>query len=52
MQAAGVDVRISDVSAAIEEAMTSHEIEIDGKTMRVKPVRIHSTLSLLIKLRF
>ncbi|OAL31289.1 methionine aminopeptidase 2-1 [Fonsecaea multimorphosa] len=36
---AGVDVRISDVSAAIQEAMESHEVEIRGKTFPVKPVR-------------
>ncbi|KIW88919.1 methionine aminopeptidase, type II [Cladophialophora bantiana CBS 173.52] len=38
-RAAGIDVRISDVSAAIQEAMESHEVEIRGKTFRVKPVR-------------
>ncbi|KAJ5601560.1 methionine aminopeptidase 2 [Penicillium lagena] len=36
---AGVDVRISDVSAAIQEAMESYEVEIAGKTYPVKPVR-------------
>ncbi|KIW28671.1 methionine aminopeptidase 2-1 [Cladophialophora immunda] len=39
IKTAGVDVRISDVSAAIQEAMESHEVEIRGKTFRVKPVR-------------
>ena len=39
MQTAGVDVRICDVSAAIQEAMESHEVEIRGKTYPVKPVR-------------
>lgn len=38
-QNAGVDVRISDVSAAIQEAMESYEVEIGGKTYPVKPVR-------------
>ncbi|KAJ5678790.1 methionine aminopeptidase 2-like protein [Penicillium macrosclerotiorum] len=35
----GIDVRISDVSAAIQEAMESYEVEINGKTIPVKPVR-------------
>lgn len=38
-QTAGIDVRISDVSAAIQEAMESYEVEIGGKTYPVKPVR-------------
>ncbi|BCR86305.1 uncharacterized protein ACHE_30292A [Aspergillus chevalieri] len=36
---AGVDVRISDVSAAIQEAMESYEVQIGSKTFPVKPVR-------------
>lgn len=36
---AGVDVRISDVSAAIQEAMESYEVDINGRTMPVKAVR-------------
>eukprot|EP00873_Tetraselmis_striata_P040750 jgi/Tetstr1/461014/TSEL_006164.t1 len=36
---AGVDVRLCDVGAAIEEVMTSYQVEIDGKTFDVKPVR-------------
>ncbi|KEF63608.1 methionyl aminopeptidase [Exophiala aquamarina CBS 119918] len=36
---AGIDVRISDVSASIQEAMESYEVEIRGKTFPVKPVR-------------
>ncbi|KAJ5113606.1 methionine aminopeptidase 2 [Penicillium angulare] len=36
---AGVDVRISDISAAIQETMESYEVEINGKTYPVKPVR-------------
>ncbi|KAL5336292.1 MetAP 2-2 [Aspergillus crustosus] len=36
---AGIDVRISDVSAAIQEAMESYEVEIEGKTFPVKAVR-------------
>lgn len=36
---AGIDVRICDVSAAIQEAMESYEVEIKGKTHPVKAVR-------------
>ncbi len=32
-------MRISDVSAAIQEVMESYEVEIRGKTYRVKPIR-------------
>ncbi|EXJ94033.1 methionyl aminopeptidase [Capronia coronata CBS 617.96] len=39
IKTAGIDVRISDVSAAIQEAMESYEVEIRGKTFPVKAVR-------------
>ncbi|KAK5049867.1 hypothetical protein LTR84_003985 [Exophiala bonariae] len=39
IKTAGIDVRICDVSAAIQEAMESYEVEIRGKTFPVKPVR-------------
>jgi len=39
VKTAGIDVRISDVSAAIQEVMESYEVEIRGKTYRVRPVR-------------
>jgi methionyl aminopeptidase len=39
LQNAGIDVRISDVSAAIQEAMESYEVEIRGKVFPVKAVR-------------
>ncbi|KAL4988200.1 MetAP 2-2 [Aspergillus falconensis] len=39
LKTAGIDVRISDVSAAIQEAMESYEVEIGGKTFPVKAVR-------------
>ncbi|KAK3900902.1 hypothetical protein C8A05DRAFT_45352 [Staphylotrichum tortipilum] len=39
VKTAGIDVRISDVSAAIQEVMESYEVEIRGKTYRVKAVR-------------
>ena len=32
-------MRVSDVSAAIQEAMESYEVEIHGKTFPIKPVR-------------
>ena len=34
-----MDVRICDISAAIQEAMESYEVEIRGKTFPVKAVR-------------
>ena len=39
IKTAGVDVRISDVSAVIQETMESYEVEIRGQTFPVKPVR-------------
>lgn len=36
---AGIDVRMSDIGAAIQEAMESYECEIDGKTYPVKCIR-------------
>ncbi|KAJ5988818.1 hypothetical protein N7481_004028 [Penicillium waksmanii] len=39
IKASGIDVRISDISAAIQEVMESYEVEINGKTFPVKPVR-------------
>ncbi|KAK2738030.1 Methionine aminopeptidase 2 [Myotisia sp. PD_48] len=39
IKAAGIDVRISDISAAIQEAMESYEVEICGKTYPIKAVR-------------
>eukprot|EP00004_Rigifila_ramosa_P007545 TRINITY_DN1854_c0_g1_i1.p4 TRINITY_DN1854_c0_g1~~TRINITY_DN1854_c0_g1_i1.p4 ORF type:complete len:284 (-),score=77.47 TRINITY_DN1854_c0_g1_i1:18-869(-) len=35
----GIDVRLCDVGAAIQEVMESYEVELDGKTYRVKSVR-------------
>ena len=32
IKAAGIDVRVGDIGAAIQEVMESHEIELDGKT--------------------
>ncbi|MEW5319751.1 MAG: hypothetical protein WDW38_010883 [Sanguina aurantia] len=36
---AGIDVRLCDIGAAVQEVMESHEVEIDGKTHQVKCVR-------------
>ena len=36
IRTAGIDVRLCDVGAAIQEVMESHEIELDGKTYQVK----------------
>lgn len=39
IRTAGIDVRLSDVGAAVQEVMESHEVEIGGKTYAVKPIR-------------
>lgn len=36
---AGIDVRMSDIGAAIQEVMESYECEIDGKTYPVKAIK-------------
>lgn len=36
---AGIDVRVSDIGAAIQEAMESYELELNGKTYPVKAIR-------------
>eukprot|EP00871_Galdieria_phlegrea_P000247 jgi/Galph1/1222/GphlegSOOS_G5924.1 len=36
---AGIDVRLSDIGAAIQEVMESYEVEIDGKVYPVKSIR-------------
>ncbi|CAH1764873.1 11919_t:CDS:10 [Entrophospora sp. SA101] len=36
---AGIDVRLGDIGAAIQEVMESYEVEINGKTQQVKPIR-------------
>jgi len=36
---AGIDSRLCDIGAAIQEVMESHEIELDGKTYQVKSIR-------------
>ncbi|KAG0022300.1 Methionine aminopeptidase 2 [Entomortierella chlamydospora] len=36
---AGIDVRLGEIGAAIQEVMESYEVEIGGKTFQVKPIR-------------
>ncbi|KAJ2000259.1 Methionine aminopeptidase 2 [Coemansia thaxteri] len=36
---AGIDVRLGDIGAAIQEVMESYEIVLDGKTIPIKPIR-------------
>lgn len=36
---AGIDVRMTDIGEAIQEAMESYEIELDGKTYPIKSIR-------------
>lgn len=36
---AGIDVRLCDVGEQIQEVMESYEVELDGKTYQVKPIR-------------
>jgi len=36
---AGIDVRLCDIGAAIQEVMESYEVTINGKTYPVKPIR-------------
>lgn len=39
IKAAGIDVQMCEIGAAIQEVMESHEIELDGKTHQVKCCR-------------
>ncbi|KAH9487797.1 Methionine aminopeptidase 2 [Bulinus truncatus] len=39
IRASGIDVRLCDVGEEIQEVMESYEVEIDGKTYQVKPIR-------------
>lgn len=36
---AGIDVRLCDIGAAVQETMESYEVELDGKSFQVKPIR-------------
>ncbi|KNC96080.1 methionine aminopeptidase 2B [Spizellomyces punctatus DAOM BR117] len=36
---AGIDVRLCDIGAAVQEVMESYEVEINGKSYQVKPIR-------------
>ncbi|XP_053575203.1 methionine aminopeptidase 2 [Bombina bombina] len=39
IKCSGIDVRLCDVGEAIQEVMESYEVDIDGKTYQVKPIR-------------
>ncbi|CAD8197025.1 unnamed protein product [Paramecium pentaurelia] len=39
IKTAGIDVRLGDVGAAIQEVMESYEIELDGKIYKVKSIK-------------
>lgn len=39
IKTAGIDVRLCDIGEAIQEAMESYEVEINGKTHQVKAIR-------------
>jgi methionyl aminopeptidase len=39
IKAAGIDARFSEIGAAIQEAIESYEIELNGKKFDIKPVR-------------
>lgn len=36
---AGIDVRVGDIGAAIQETMESYELTLNGKTYPIKPIR-------------
>lgn len=38
IKAAGIDVRFKDVGSAIQEAISSYEVELNGRTLPVKPI--------------
>ena len=39
LKEAGIDVRVGDIGAAIQEAMESYELEINGQSLPVKSIR-------------
>lgn len=39
IKASGIDARLCDVGAVIQEVMESHEVELDGQVYQVKPIR-------------
>ncbi|KAL7642240.1 UNVERIFIED_CONTAM: hypothetical protein RMT77_006801 [Armadillidium vulgare] len=36
---AGIDARLNEIGEAIQETMESYELELDGKTYQIKPIR-------------
>ncbi|XP_017341497.1 methionine aminopeptidase 2b isoform X2 [Ictalurus punctatus] len=39
IKCAGIDVRLCDIGESIQEVMESYEVDLDGKTYQVKPIR-------------
>ncbi|OZJ02331.1 hypothetical protein BZG36_04296 [Bifiguratus adelaidae] len=39
IKTAGIDVRLCDIGAAVHEVYDSYEIELDGKTYQIRPIR-------------
>lgn len=39
IKAAGIDVRLCDIGEVIQEVMESYEVELDGKTYKVRSIR-------------
>merc|ERR1719400_316376 len=39
IKSAGIDARLCDIGAAVQEVMESHEIELEGQTYQVKSIR-------------
>ncbi|GAA5821481.1 hypothetical protein JCM11251_004643 [Rhodosporidiobolus azoricus] len=39
IKTAGIDVRMGDIGAAVQEVMESYEVEVGGKTRQVKSIR-------------
>ncbi|EDV34502.1 uncharacterized protein Dana_GF21352 [Drosophila ananassae] len=39
IKAAGIDVRLTDIGAAVQEVMESHEIELNGQVYPIKSIR-------------
>ena len=39
LRAAGVDARLSELGCIIEETINSFEMQLDGQTVPIKPIR-------------
>ena len=51
LREAGIDARLGEIGAAIQETMESFEIELDGKTYPISSSAI-STVILLLRIRY